>query len=201
LSGTVPIELETVDLTRVPAEAALWEKVIRKLRTGSMPPTGRPRPDTAAADSFASWLENEIDRVAAANPNPGRTEPLHRLNRTEYQNAIRDLLALDIDAAKLVPADDQSYGFDNIAGVLKVSPTLLERYMSAAREVSRLAVGASPMTPAASRNTSTVMGYRSVRAVARPFRTTSRGMATTTSSWSSSTCLPVLRFGNHTSSS
>ena len=146
--GTVPVELETVDLTRVPAEAALWEKVIRKLRTGSMPPTGRPRPDTAAADSFASWLENEIDRVAAANPNPGRTEPLHRLNRTEYQNAIRDLLALDIDAAKLVPADDQSYGFDNIAGVLKVSPTLLERYMSAAREISRLAVGASPMTPA-----------------------------------------------------
>ena len=146
--GTVPLELQTVDLATVPAEAELWEKVIRKLRTGSMPPMGRPRPDSAAAEGFASWLEREIDRVAAAHPNPGRTQPLHRLNRTEYQNAIRDLLALDIDAATLVPADDQSYGFDNIAGVLKVSPTLLERYMSAAREISRLAVGASTMAPA-----------------------------------------------------
>ena len=146
--GTVPLELQTVDLATVPAEAELWEKVIRKLRTGSMPPAGRPRPTAAVAASFASWLETQIDRVAAATPNPGRTEPLHRLNRTEYQNAIRDLLALDIDAATLVPADDQSYGFDNIAGVLKVSPTLLERYMSAAREISRLAVGASPMAPA-----------------------------------------------------
>ena len=145
--GTVPLELQTVDLATVPAEAELWEKVIRKLRTGSMPPPGRPRPDTAAAVGFASWLEGEIDRVAAAHPNPGRTQPLHRLNRTEYQNVIRDLLALDIDAATLVPADDQSYGFDNIAGVLKVSPTLLERYMSAAREISRLAVGASTMAP------------------------------------------------------
>ncbi|MCH7747379.1 MAG: DUF1592 domain-containing protein [Acidobacteria bacterium] len=145
--GTVPLELQTVDLATVPAEAELWEKVIRKLRTGSMPPSGRPRPDSAAAEGFATWLETEIDRAAAADPNPGRTEPLHRLNRTEYQNAIRDLLALDIDAAKLVPADDQSYGFDNIAGVLKVSPTLLERYMSAAREISRLAVGASTMAP------------------------------------------------------
>ncbi len=145
--GTVPLELQTVDLATVPAEAELWEKVIRKLRTGSMPPSGRPRPDSAAAEGFATWLETEIDRAAAAHPNPGRTEPLHRLNRTEYQNAIRDLLALDIDAAELVPADDQSYGFDNIAGVLKVSPTLLERYMSAAREISRLAVGASTMAP------------------------------------------------------
>ena len=145
--GTVPIELQTADLATVPAQTELWEKVIRKLRTGSMPPMGRPRPDAAAADTFATWLETEIDRVAAAQPNPGRTEPLHRLNRTEYQNAIRDLLALDIDAAKLVPADDQSYGFDNIAGVLKVSPTLLERYLTAAREISRLAVGASTMAP------------------------------------------------------
>jgi len=146
--GTVPVALDAVDLSTVPAQAELWEKVIRKLRTGSMPPMGRPRPDATVADSFAVFLETEIDRAAAAHPNPGRTEPLHRLNRTEYQNAIRDLLALDIDAAKLVPADDQSYGFDNIAGVLKVSPTLLERYMGAAREISRLAVGASAMTPA-----------------------------------------------------
>lgn len=146
--GTVPLELETASLTDVSARAELWEKVIRKLRTGSMPPMGRPRPDVAATDAFASWLEKEIDQVAVARPNPGRTVPLHRLNRTEFQNAVRDLLALEIDAATLVPADDQSYGFDNIAGVLKVSPTLLERYMSAARQISRLAVGASMMTPA-----------------------------------------------------
>ena len=146
--GTVPVALRTADLDDVPGNAEVWEKVIRKLRTGSMPPAGRPRPDAVAADALASWLETEIDRAAAAHPNPGRTEPLHRLNRTEYQNAIRDLLALDVDAAALVPADDQSYGFDNVAGVLKVSPTLLERYMNAARSVSRLAVGASPLAPA-----------------------------------------------------
>ena len=146
--GTVPVALRTADLADVPGTADVWEKVIRKLRTGSMPPVGRPRPEVTDSDALAAWLEKEIDRVAAAHPNPGRTEPLHRLNRTEYQNAVRDLLALDVDAAALVPADDQSYGFDNIAGVLKVSPTLLERYMNAARTVSRLAVGASPMAPA-----------------------------------------------------
>ena len=145
--GTVPVELESADLENVPAQAEIWEKVIRKVRTGTMPPLGRPRPEPAAADRLAAWLETEIDRAAAASPNPGRTVPLHRLNRTEYQNAVRDLLDLDVDAAALVPADDQSYGFDNIAGVLKVSPTLLERYMNAARFISRLAVGASPMAP------------------------------------------------------
>lgn len=145
--GTVPLSLESVELSNIPAGAELWEKVIRKLRTGSMPPVGRPRPDPTHAGAFATWLETEIDDVAATRPNPGRTEPLHRLNRTEYQNAIRDLLSLEIDAAALVPADDQSYGFDNIAGVLKVSPTLLERYMTAAREISRLAVGAARIAP------------------------------------------------------
>ena len=146
--GTVPIALATSDLHDVPGTAEVWEAVIRKLRTGSMPPVGRPRPDATVTAEFAGWLERELDREAALHPNPGRTEPLHRLNRTEYQNAVRDLLALDIDAAAFVPADDQSYGFDNIAGVLKVSPTLLERYMTAAREISRLAVGASPIAPA-----------------------------------------------------
>ena len=145
--GAVPVELESADLGNAPAQAEIWEKVIRKVRTGTMPPLGRPRPEAAAADRLAAWLETELDRAAAARPNPGRTVPLHRLNRTEYQNAVRDLLALDVDAAALVPADDQSYGFDNIAGVLKVSPTLLERYMNAARHVARLAVGASPAAP------------------------------------------------------
>ncbi len=141
------LSLETADLSDVPAHVPLWEKVIRKLRTASMPPARRPRPDKATLDAFAASLETQIDSLAAALPNPGRTEPLHRLNRTEYQNAIRDLLDLEIDAAALVPADDQSYGFDNIAGVLKVSPTLLERYVRAAQEISRLAVGATPVAP------------------------------------------------------
>lgn len=137
------LTLQNVNTDDVPAGAELWEKVVRKLRTGSMPPAGAPRPDAATVGAMATWLENEIDRDAIARPRPGRTEALHRLNRSEYQNAVRDVLALEVDAAGLVPADDQSYGFDNIAGVLKMSPTLLERYMEAARTISRLAVGAA----------------------------------------------------------
>jgi mono/diheme cytochrome c family protein len=143
------LELDRFSSKDVPADAAVWEKVIRKLRAGAMPPVGMPRPDDATRSQFAAYLENAIDRAAAARPNPGRTETLHRLNRTEYQNAIRDLLALELDVSELVPADDQSYGFDNIAGVLKMSPTLLDRYVRAAREVSSLAVGASKRTPMA----------------------------------------------------
>jgi mono/diheme cytochrome c family protein len=143
---TQGLDLETIDLTNVSAGAEVWEKVIRKLRTGAMPPGGVPRPDRATDDSLASWLENEIDRTAAARPNPGKLPGLHRLNRAEYQNAIRDLLALEalpkeMDVAQLLPADSSSYGFDNIADVLFVSPTLMDRYMSAARKISRLAVG------------------------------------------------------------
>ena len=111
------------------------------MRAGLMPPAGSPRPDKAAHDAFASWLESELDRNGAARPNPGRTEPFHRLNRAEYRNAIRDILDLDVDVASVLPADDVSYGFDNIAGVLKMSPTLLERYLAAAQKVSRVAVG------------------------------------------------------------
>jgi len=139
--GTVPIALDSLDLTRVGTDAATWEKVVVKMRAGLMPPAGSPRPDKAAHDAFASWLESELDRNGAANPNPGRTEPFHRLNRVEYRNAIRDILDLDVDVASLLPADDVSYGFDNIAGVLKMSPTLLERYLAAAQKVSRVAVG------------------------------------------------------------
>ena len=117
-----------------------WEKAVRKIRAGMMPPAGAPRPDRATLDAFAEKLEAELDRAAAANPNPGFTG-LHRLNRTEYANAIRDLLALDIDAATLLPADDSSEGFDNIADALGVSPALVERYTAAATKVSRMAVG------------------------------------------------------------
>lgn len=140
---TANLAVSVADLGNVPARTETWEKVIRKLRTKTMPPAGVPRPDQADYDALASYLENEIDSAAAAHPSLGQTEAVHRLNRTEYQNAVRDILALDIDAEALLPADDQSYGFDNIAGVLKMSPTLLERYMGAAREISRLVVGAS----------------------------------------------------------
>jgi mono/diheme cytochrome c family protein len=141
--------LEGLDVTRAGERGEVWEKVVRKLRAGMMPPPGRPRPEKAAHDTFVSWLEGELDRAAAANPDPGRTETFHRLNRTEYQNAVRDLLAIDIDATALLPADDGSYGFDNIAGVLKMSPSLMERYVAAARKISRLAVGLPPRSPSA----------------------------------------------------
>jgi len=134
------LSLQSADLAKVPENAEIWEKVIRKIRVEAMPPQGMPRPDKATMDLFASSLENAIDREAAARPNPGHSA-LHRLNRSEYANAIRDLLALDVDTATLLPPDDESYGFDNIADVLKTSPSLLERYMSAAWNISRLAVG------------------------------------------------------------
>jgi mono/diheme cytochrome c family protein len=139
--GTVPIALDSLDLSRVGEDAAAWEKVVLKMRAGLMPPAGSPRPDRTAHDAFATWLESELDRHAASHPNPGRTESTHRLNRAEYRNAVRDILDLDVDVASLLPADDVSYGFDNIAGVLKMSPTLMERYLVAAQKVSRLAVG------------------------------------------------------------
>jgi len=128
--------------------AETWEKVVRKLRGGLMPPPGRPRPDQAAYDKFLSTLQARLDAEAAAHPNPGRTETVHRLNRLEYVNSVRDLLAVDFSAPDLLPADDSSYGFDNIAGVLKMSPALLERYLTAAKVVSRAAVGSPPPAPA-----------------------------------------------------
>ena len=137
---TAGLSLETLDLSRVPANADTWEKVIRKLHTGSMPPQGMPRPAQPELDGLVSYLEASIDKVASAKPNPGRAT-LHRLNRTEYANAIKEILGLQIDAAALLPNDDESYGFDNIADVLKTSPALIERYMSASWNISRLAVG------------------------------------------------------------
>jgi hypothetical protein len=127
--------------------AETWEKVIRKVRAGMMPPAGAKRPERAALDAFAGSIEHAIDRAAAAHPNPGRA-PLHRMNRVEYENAIRDLLALEVDSSNLLPADDSSHGFDNIADVLGVSPSLLERYVAAAAKISRLAVGERDAAPA-----------------------------------------------------
>ena len=141
------VALDTMDIEHVGQGAEVWEKVVRKLRTRTMPPPGRPRPDEAAYGAFASWLETALDREAAANPNPGRRPAIHRLNRAEYANAIRDLLTLDIDRGSLLPPDDSGYGFDNIADVLSVSPTLAERYLAAARKISRLAVGDPELRP------------------------------------------------------
>ncbi|PYS28889.1 MAG: hypothetical protein DMG11_11045 [Acidobacteria bacterium] len=138
---TGQLSLEKMDFDNIPAGAEVWEKVIRKLRASAMPPQTAPkRPDQAMADAFASYLETTIDRAAAAKPNPGHAT-LHRLNRTEYGNAVRDVLGLEIDPTPLLPADDESYGFDNIADVLKISPSLMQRYMSASWSISRLAVG------------------------------------------------------------
>jgi mono/diheme cytochrome c family protein len=145
-AGTVPIALDADTLWDVGGNAATWEKVVLKMRAGVMPPAGSPRPDAKARTAFLDWVEGELDRAASARPNPGRTEPFHRLNRAEYRNAVRDLLALDLDVSSMLPADDASYGFDNIAGVLKMSPTLMEQYLGAAQRVSRLAVG-TPAPP------------------------------------------------------
>lgn len=139
------IDIETAG--RNPDEIELWEKVVRKLRTRAMPPPGRPKPSEAEYEGMAARLETAVDAVAQASPNPGRRPAVHRLNRAEYANAVRDLLALEIDVRSLLPADDSGYGFDNIADVLSVSPMLTERYLSAARKVSRLAVGDPSLAP------------------------------------------------------
>ena len=136
------LALDSLDLEQVGPQAASWEKVLEKLHTRAMPPPGRPRPEAAVYDAFGAWLERSLDQWAADHPNPGRP-PIHRLNRLEYANAVRDLLHLDVDAQALLPADDMAFGFDNNAAILTVAPGLFSRYMSAARTVSRLAVGDS----------------------------------------------------------
>jgi hypothetical protein len=139
------LALTTLDLAHPERNAEEWEKVIVKLRAGMMPPAGAKR-DKTAIDGLATWLENSLDQGAASNPNPGRPS-LHRLNRTEYANSVRDLLDLEIDPADWLPADDMSHGFDNMAEVLNVSPTLLDGYVRAAGKISRLAVGDPAMSP------------------------------------------------------
>jgi len=140
------LSLEAMVSGDVGAHADVWEKVVKKLRTRQMPPVGEQRPDEATYDAAVSSLETSLDRAAAAHPNPGRTATIRRLTRTEYQNAIRDLLALDVDASVLLPADESSYGFDNVT-VGDLPPTLLERYLSAAEKISRLAVGRPSRSP------------------------------------------------------
>jgi hypothetical protein len=139
------LTLDTEDVSNLAANPEVWEKVIKKLRVGVMPPPNYPRPDKVSYDGFRAWLENELDRIGASQVNPGRTQAFHRLNQTEYKNSIRDLLDLDIDVSDLIPADaPDQYGFDNNAEVLALSPLSVERYVNAAHKVAELAVGASP---------------------------------------------------------
>ena len=140
------LALDTLDLAHVGEHAEVWEQVVRKLRTGAMPPAGRPRPDKAVSNAVVTWLETRLDRAALEHPNPGRPT-LHRLNRSEYRNAVRDLLAVDIDVS-LLPADNAAYGFDNNADALTLSSALTERYLGAAAKISQLALGRPRGTPA-----------------------------------------------------
>jgi mono/diheme cytochrome c family protein len=140
------VSLQDVNFASVSEHAAILERVLHKVRSGEMPPSGRPRPDAASALAFTTSLEHALDDAAAAHPNPGRPA-VHRLNRAEYSNAIRDLLALDIKPGAWLPVDDSGYGFDNIGDVLATSPALLDRYLSASARVSRLAVGDLTMKP------------------------------------------------------
>ena len=143
---TAGLALDTLDVAQVGHDAETWEKVVKKIRTGMMPPSGARRPERTALNGFATELETRLDR--AADPNAALSTPaLHRLNRTEYANAIRDLLALDIDVNVLLPADGSSQGFDNLAEALAVSPALIQGYVSAAMKISRLAVGDKTMAP------------------------------------------------------
>jgi Protein of unknown function (DUF1592)/Protein of unknown function (DUF1588)/Protein of unknown function (DUF1585)/Protein of unknown function (DUF1587)/Protein of unknown function (DUF1595)/Planctomycete cytochrome C len=147
---TAGLMLDKADVDHAGQHAEIWEKVVRKLRGGMMPPQGMPRPPQAKIDGMITWLETSLDKAQAAHPDPGRA-PLHRLNRTEYANAVRDLLNLKVNVTDLLPADDESNGFDNIADVLRVSPSLLEAYIAASRQVASVAVG-DMKTPAVSQS-------------------------------------------------
>jgi mono/diheme cytochrome c family protein len=145
---TAGLALDRLDVSSPAPDAELWERVISKLRAGSMPPPGNPRPGPARYHAVASYLENEIDKAWSVHPNPGRTPAVHRLNRSEYNHAIRDLLGVDIDVKPLLPGDETADGsFDNFADVLSISTAHLERYMSVARQVTRLALGLPPVHP------------------------------------------------------
>ncbi len=155
---TAGLTLAGVSAAAVAGQAPVLEKVLHKLRAGEMPPAGRPSPNPGVRAQLVAWLETELDRSAAERPDPG-APAIHRLNRAEYRNAVRDLLGLDLDHARDLPADDSGYGFDNIGDVLTVSPLHVEKYVSAARRVSRLAVGTGTPRPVVQR-------YRAVRGAA-----------------------------------
>jgi hypothetical protein len=140
------LDLTWVDVGNAAGEAELWEKVMRKFKGSMMPPLGNERPSQEQQDAFITWVTQAIDSANLANPDPGKSS-LHRLNRTEYGNAIRDLLGLSVDISEYLPADDEGYGFDNIADVLRTSPSLLEQYLSASRKISELAIGDTSVTP------------------------------------------------------
>jgi len=151
------LTLESADANQVFNAAQTWEKVIVKLRSRSMPPPGIRRPDNAAYDTAAAWLETELDRAAAAHPNPGRPADLHRLNRTEYANAVRDLIGVEVEAPSMLPPDEQAHGFDTNADALLIAPALLDRYLNAAAKIARLAIGDPTIRPGFERYT-TVKG-------------------------------------------
>ena len=146
--STADVSFQNLDLSEVANHGALQEKVLSQLRNRRMPPMEMPKPSEAVYNELVSWLESEIDELAASAPNPGRTDTFHRINRAEYANSVRDLLNIDVDVEELLPADDiDAYGFDNMADVLTVSPALMERYLSAARKTARLAIGEEPLGP------------------------------------------------------
>lgn len=146
--STADVSFQNLDLSEVANHGALQEKVLSQLRNRRMPPMEMPKPSEAVYNELVSWLESEIDEIAATAPNPGRTDTFHRINRAEYANSVRDLLNIDVDVEELLPADDiDAYGFDNMADVLTVSPALMERYLSAARKTARLAIGEEPLGP------------------------------------------------------
>jgi mono/diheme cytochrome c family protein len=147
-ANTAGLALDTLNVEDTGAHPATWEKVVKKLRTGTMPPGGLPRPEAETYVAVAEWLENELDRNWATNPNPGRINAMHRLNRTEYNNAIQDLFGLDLDVRALLPGDETADGsFDNFAAGLSITTAHLERYMSVARTVTRAATGLPPTNP------------------------------------------------------
>ncbi len=145
---TAGLVLDGMNFARVGDSAETWEKVIVKLRSRAMPPPGLPRPDKATYDAAAGWLESEIDKAAAAHVHPGRTASLHRLNRAEYANAVRDLLGVEVDAQAMLPPDEQAFGFENNAEALSIPPALLDRYVTAAAAIARRAVGDPNLPPA-----------------------------------------------------
>ena len=149
---TADMSLEGVTAAELAEHSDVLEKVLRRLTTGEMPPAGMPKPPDSVRFELVSWLETQLDEQAVSNPNPG-SPAIHRLNRAEFSNAIRDLLGIDLDHAEDLPADDSGYGFDNIGDVLTVSPLHIEKYVSAARRASRLAVGTLTPRPIVERYT------------------------------------------------